>query len=87
MCLDCSVFPYYKQMPRLFGFTPTKKMLEEAKILHTEVVEPIPDTVEPIPDIVVQSVDLPTYTPVPLPLKKKSNSNLKRKVNLNPLSN
>jgi hypothetical protein len=58
---------------------PTKKMLEAAKTLHTEVVEPILDTV-------VQSIDLPTYNPSPLPSKKTSNSNLKRKVNLNPLS-
>ena len=43
-------------MPRLFGFVPTKKMLEEAKALQAAVVvdEPIMESVlEP-------SIELPT---------------------------
>lgn len=79
---------------RLLGFTPTKKMLEQAKsveytIVHSEVVmqdEPIMEAV------LVPVIELPTYDPnkktvlSPLPSKKKPSSQLKRKVTLNPLS-
>lgn len=88
-------------MPRLFGFTPTKKMIEEAKpLIKYEVIKtgvildvihdgPIMETIRvPIVKPVIedfQSVDIPTFT-TPLPPVKKPSSKLKRKVSLNPLS-
>ena len=65
-------------MPRLFGFTPTKKMIEEAKpLIKYEIIDtgvvldviqdgPIMETIlVPIVKPVIEdvlSVDLPTYT-------------------------
>lgn len=65
-------------MPRLFGFTPTKKMIEEAKpLIKYEVIKtgvildviqdgPIMETIlVPIVKPVIEdvlSVDIPTYT-------------------------
>ena len=72
-------------MPRLFGFTPTKKMLE-AEMRYVVIQELV--NIETI-----QSVEIPIYTKYsevtllkPLPSKQKPSSELKRKVNLNPLS-
>ena len=79
-------------MPRLFGFVPTKKMLAEQssplvveQVVHTELVVdvihdgPIIDTLPP------HELNKNTVLS-PLPSNKKNSSKLKRKVNLNPLS-
>lgn len=85
---------------RLLGFTPTKKMIDETKAIHTgSVVDVIHDgpimetlivpVVEPVANS-IPSAELPTYNKskilMPLSSKKKAMSDLKRKVNLNPLS-
>jgi hypothetical protein len=80
---------------RLFGFTPTNKMLLEQakksqeKVLHTGVIL---DVIHDGP-IMETVTEIPTYKPFkttvlsPMPSKKKPASELKRKVALNPLSN
>jgi hypothetical protein len=84
-------------MPRLFGFIPTKSMLEaykitnkEEQVVHTENVIDITHN-GPIIETRVMEIEIPMYTPqkvkLPeMPSEVKNYKNIKRRVNLNPLS-
>jgi hypothetical protein len=97
MSLDCSVLlAVINKMPRLFGFTPTKSMLEAYKntkkqehVVHTENVIDITHN-GPIIESRVMEIEIPTYTKTvklpEMPSEIKNYTRIKRNVNLNPLS-